>query len=142
MQTELRASVPAPRSERAPRKRSRLAFVLFLLIWVLLILSGITGAKLYTDHMRNELTSEINEQTKAQITLMQKKYDERLKQVEASYKDEMASMQSKVDALNELLTFTKDNANAKTDNSNKLFTQLNEVKKQLEQLKKNLDVLK
>ncbi|WP_127533408.1 hypothetical protein [Paenibacillus kobensis] len=141
MQTEL-ATTPATRSDRAPRKRSQRAFVIFLFIWVLLIASGIAGAKLYTDHMKSEMTDKINQQTTAQITQMQKQYDERLKQVETGYKDEIAVLQGKVDALNELLTFTKDNANAKTDNSNKLFSQLNDVKKQLDQLKKNLDVLK
>jgi len=141
MQPEL-GPTPASRSERAPRKRGRRAFVIFLFIWIMLIASGIAGAKLYTDRMKTEMTNEINAQTKAQITLMQQRYDERLKQVEASYKDEIAVLQGKVDALNELLAFTKDNANAKTDNSNKLFTQLNDVKKQLDQLQKNLDVLK
>jgi hypothetical protein len=51
-------------------------------------------------------------------------------------------MESKIQTLNELLTFAKDNADSKTDNSNKLYTQLAEVKKQLNELKRNLDVLK
>lgn len=88
------------------------------------------------------MTADINRQTNIKLTAMQKQYDERLQAAESSYKSEIAVLQGKIDALNELLTFTKDNASAKTDNSNKLFTQLSEVKKQLEQLKKNLDVLK
>ena len=47
-----------------------------------------------------------------------------------------------MDELNQLLTFAKDNASAKTDNSNKLYTQLSEVKKQLALLEKNLELLK
>ncbi|EFM10580.1 conserved hypothetical protein [Paenibacillus curdlanolyticus YK9] len=136
-------SLSAPRSDRAPRRRnSRRAFLIFVFIWVMLIAAGLTGAKLYSDHMQASVTADVSSQTKAQLALMQHDYDERLKKLEESYKGEIAVLQSKIDALNELLTFTKDNANAKTDNSNKLYTQLNDVKKQLEELKKNLDVLK
>ncbi len=63
-------------------------------------------------------------------------------ELETGYTSDLAELKAKVDALNELLTFTKDNADSKTDNSNKLYTQLNEVKKQLNELQKNLDVLK
>ncbi|MNW18345.1 hypothetical protein D3C71_2178750 [compost metagenome] len=65
-----------------------------------------------------------------------------MQQLEANYTNDLAELKTKVDALNELLTFTKDNADSKTDNSNQLYTQLNEVKKQLNELQKSLEVLK
>lgn len=55
---------------------------------------------------------------------------------------EVNNLQSKVEAFNELLEFTKDNTTDKTDNSNKLYTQLSEVKKQLAELQKKMDLLK
>lgn len=124
------------------KKRSTTALIVFSAIWLILIGGGIFGAKLYTDHMRTSITTDIERQTSGQIAAMQQSYDNRLSQLEESYKGDITELQSKVDALNELLNFTKDNADDKTDNSNKLYSQLNEVKKQLAELKKNLDVLK
>jgi hypothetical protein len=54
----------------------------------------------------------------------------------------MVVLEAKVEQLNQLLAFTKDNASSKVDNSNQLYSQLAEVKKKLEELQKNLDVLK
>ena len=73
---------------------------------------------------------------------MQTDYEAQIKQLQANFTSEIVKVQGKVDALNELLEFSKDNANSKTDNSNKLFSQLSEVKKQLNELQKSLDVLK
>ncbi|MBH5318991.1 hypothetical protein I6N90_14390 [Paenibacillus sp. GSMTC-2017] len=124
------------------KKKGSTAFLVFLGIWIILIGGGIFGAKLYTDQMQKEITADIEKQTAAQVAALQKAYEERLGQLETSYKADITDLKGKVDALNELLTFTKDNADNKTDNSNKLYTQLNEVKKQLNELKKSLDVLK
>jgi peptidoglycan hydrolase CwlO-like protein len=143
METPIQPASHAPRTTgRSTQHRSTRAFIIFLILWVILIGSGIAGAKLYSDHLTTTMTADINKQTNEKLTIMQKQYDERLQAVETNYQNEIAALQSKVDALNELLTFTKDNASTKTDNSNKLFTQLSEVKKQLNELKKNLDVLK
>jgi multidrug efflux pump subunit AcrA (membrane-fusion protein) len=127
---------------RTARSRSKRSFVVFIGVWIVIIGCGLFGAKLYTDRIQQNLTAQLERQTSAQITAMQQTYDARLEQMETSYAADLAELTSKVDALNELLNFTKDNADSKTDNSNKLYTQLNEVKKQLAELKKNLDVLK
>lgn len=124
------------------RRKSRATLPLFLSIWMLLIASGVVGAIWYTDQIKKNLTAEISKQTAKQITDMQTKYEARLKGMETSFSEEITKVQGKVDALNQLLEFSKDNASSKTDNSNKLYTQLNDVKKQLAQLKKDLDVLK
>ncbi|RJE88674.1 hypothetical protein D3P07_11840 [Paenibacillus sp. 1011MAR3C5] len=124
------------------KKKGNAAFLLFIGIWILLIGGGLFGAKLYTDKMQRDITADIHRQTSAQIADMQKAYDGRLAELETTYAGEITLLKEKIDALNELLTFTKDNADSKTDNSNKLYTQLNEVKKQLNELKKSLDVLK
>lgn len=124
------------------KKKSSAAFLVFIGLWILLIGGGLLGAKLYTDKMQRDMTADIQRQTSAQIADMQKVYDGQLAALESTYAGEITLLQEKIDALNELLTFTKDNADTKTDNSNKLYTQLNEVKKQLNELKKSLDVLK
>lgn len=124
------------------KKRSKTALIVFIFVWLVLIGGGLTFAKLYTDQMQRDITADIERQTAAQITEMQKVYDGRIAKMETTYQSEITQLKEKVDALNELLTFAKDNADTKTDNSNKLYTQLNEVKKQLDELKKSLDVLK
>lgn len=141
MNTELQTNTPqeTTRAGRASRKGS---VYLFLAVWVVLVAAGIVGTKWYTDQTRQQLTVELERQTASQIAQMQQHYEERITSVEAAFSDEMAALASKVDALNELLTFTRDNTNDKTDNSNKLYTQINEVKKKLNELQKSLDVLK
>ncbi|KQO18144.1 hypothetical protein [Paenibacillus sp. Leaf72] len=124
------------------RKRSNRAFFVFVIVWIILISGGIMGAKWYSDKIQRDVAADLERQTSAQIAAMQQDYTQRMDKLEASYKEELAQLDAKVDALNELLTFTKDNADSKTDNSNKLYTQLNEVKKKLNELQKNLDVLK
>lgn len=73
---------------------------------------------------------------------MQQTYEARIAVLEENYTADLTELTAKVNALNELLTFTKDNADTKTDNSNQLYTQLNEVKQKLNELQKSLDVLK
>lgn len=124
------------------KKRSKAAFIAFIGIWTFLIGGGVYGAKVYTEGMQREITADIERQTARQIAELQNEYDGRITAMEQSYQNEISVLKDKVDALNELLTFAKDNADDKTDNSNKLYTQLNEVKKQLDELKKSLDVLK
>ena len=142
--SELASEINHPRSAavQARRKRSPLAFFLFLCLWLALISGGVYGFKTYTEQMQKTITADIERQTSAQIYQMQQTYDERITQVENQYMTEIAELKGKIDSLNELLTFTKDNTDSETDNSNKLYTQLNEVKKQLDALKKNLDLLK
>src|SRR5690606_24083399 len=103
---------------------------------------GITGAKLYSEHVQRQIASDVERQTAAHIAEMQKQYDNRLNELETGYKNELSQLESKVEALNGLLTLARDNADGKTDTRNKRYTQLNEVKKKLNELQKNLDVLK
>ncbi|QAY67062.1 hypothetical protein [Paenibacillus protaetiae] len=124
------------------RKKNNRAFLLFVAIWAFLIGAGISGAVIYSNHMKQQLAQELEQQTASQIAGLQADYEQRIAKMDTDYKSQLADLQTKVDALNELLNFTKDNADTKTDNSNKLYTQLSEVKKQLDALQKNLDVLK
>ncbi|WP_138755860.1 hypothetical protein [Paenibacillus sinopodophylli] len=128
--------------KKTRRKKGNRTFLLFAAVWVIIICSGILGAKWYTDRIQQNLSADLEKQTAAQISSMQQAYEARMLQLETDYTADLGELKAKVDALNELLTFTKDNADSKTDNSNKLYTQLNEVKKQLDELKKSLDVLK
>jgi uncharacterized protein HemX len=128
--------------ERAPRRKRRGAMLFFALLWLILIAGGITGAKWYSDRIQEQVSADLERQTAGQIAAMQKDYDARMTRMENDYKEQLTQMESKIQTLNELLTFAKDNADSKTDNSNKLYTQLAEVKKQLNELKRNLDVLK
>lgn len=127
------------KTRKAAKQRS---FVIFVCVWIILIAAGIVGAKLYSEHVQQQIAADVERQTASQIAVMQKQYEERIAKLETDYKAELSQLDSKVEALNELLTFSKDNADVKTDNSNKLYSQLNEVKKKLNELQKNLDVLK
>lgn len=127
--------------QSVPRKR-RSTFLLFVSVWIILIAGGVTGAIWYTDQIKEQMTLEISQQTARQISAMQTDYQNRIKQLQTDFSGQITKVQGKVDALNELLEFTKDNASNKTDNSNKLYTQMSEVKKELDELKKSLDVLK
>lgn len=128
--------------ERRARTRTKPSVLPFITLWIVLIGAGIAGAVWYTDHVKQQITADVSAQTAQQIKAVQADYTKQLQQIRASYETEMASLQSKVQSLNELLAFDKDNADGKTDNSNKLYTQISELKKQLDQLKQNLDVLK
>ncbi len=141
---DLNVETSLPRGTQTPsrRKKNPKVLIVFIGIWLVLIGSGVYGAKWYSDQIQQTVTADLEQQTAAQIADMQQAYEERLQKLESSYTTEMTELKGKVDALNELLQFTKDNADSKTDNSNKLYTQLNEVKKQLDELKKGLDVLK
>jgi peptidoglycan hydrolase CwlO-like protein len=140
--SELQTTVPDTFRETPPRKRKRGAFIFYAILWIFLVTAGVAGAKMYSDHIQQKVSADLKQQTASQIIVMQQQFDSRITKLEASYTEQLTQMQGKIDALNELLTFTKDNADSKTDNSNKLYTQLAEVKKQLNELKKSLDVLK
>ncbi|AJY77487.1 hypothetical protein VN24_04020 [Paenibacillus beijingensis] len=128
---------------QTPARRSRRRSpVPFLIAWIVIIMMGTAGAWLYSEHMKQQITAQIEAQTARQIAAMENNYEQRIKELDAGYSSQIAKLQSEVDSLNELLTFTKDNASNKTDNSNKLYTQLSQVQKQLDELKRKLDMLK
>ncbi|MDG0791376.1 hypothetical protein OMP38_11230 [Cohnella ginsengisoli] len=138
--TDARAQIGS--TERPPRRAARRSVVPFVLLWLLLIGAGVACTIWYTGQQREQVSAQLQQQTASQIAALQQDYRARLDKLESDYAAQMAQLSSKVDALNELLTFTQDNASDKTDNSNKLYTQISELKKQLDQLKKELDVLK
>ncbi|MBW7458889.1 hypothetical protein ACFOLF_27595 [Paenibacillus sepulcri] len=141
MNTDIQTTTYNRQEQSVPRKR-RSTFLLFVSVWIILIAGGVTGAIWYTDQIKEQMTLEISQQTAQQISAMQTDYQNRIKQLQTDFSGQITKVQGKVDALNELLEFTKDNASNKTDNSNKLYTQMSEVKKELDELKKSLDVLK
>ncbi|CAG7650421.1 hypothetical protein PAESOLCIP111_06075 [Paenibacillus solanacearum] len=142
MSTSLQpASAPAAVRSAKPKKSNARAYVLMFFIWAVLIGLGLWGGKLYTDHIRMQITQDIAKQTGDQLAVIQQEYERQVSELRTSLTADMAQMQAKIDSVNELLAFTKDSANSKTDNSNQLYTQLAEVKKKLDELKKNLDAL-
>ncbi|MFB9331041.1 hypothetical protein ACFFSY_34340 [Paenibacillus aurantiacus] len=141
MNTEYQTA-PHAMMERKTKRKAGPSPLAFLLVWVLLIGTGILGAIWYTGKIKADIAHDVGAQTSSQITTMQQQYDAKLTALTTQYKDDLTKLQGKVDALNELLQFSKDNMSSKTDNSNKLYTQLSDVKKQLDQLKKELDLLK
>ncbi|MFS0723866.1 hypothetical protein [Paenibacillus sp. 1P07SE] len=128
--------------ERGARRSTTKSVVVFLLVWVVLIGSGIAGAIWYSDKKQAELTAVIEQQTARQIAAVQADYQTQIAQLQDGFATEITQLEGKVNALNELLTFAKDNTTEKTDNSNQLYTQINEVNKKLNELKQSLDVLK
>ncbi|WP_166242051.1 hypothetical protein [Paenibacillus turpanensis] len=125
-------------SEGRAKKRS---YKGFLVAWVLLIAAGFTTAYYYTDYVKRQLQNEISRQTAIQLEAVQQQYTLQLEQTQAAFTAEIAKMQEKINALNDLLAFAKDNANANTDNSNQLYTQLQELKNQLNALQKQMEML-
>lgn len=117
------------------------AYILLFLAWAVLVGAGAWGAKVYTDHLKMQLTAEIAEQTREQLSVIQNQYQQEIAGLKESMTTDMAQLQTKIDSVNELLAFTKDSASSRTDNSNQLYTQLAEVRQKLDDLKKQLDAL-
>lgn len=130
-----------PRTSKATRVK-RKTYVMLFVGWVMLIAVGVAATMMYTEHLRQQISTDIAQQTQQQLQVVQQDYQKQVSQLKDSVTSDMKTLQAKVDSLNELLAFTKDSANSKTDNSNQLYTQLADVKKKLDDLQKNLDVLK
>ncbi|MCZ8519290.1 MULTISPECIES: ABC transporter C-terminal domain-containing protein [Paenibacillus] len=126
--------------EPGTRKKRRTYLALFL-FWLLLVGGGAFGAKLYTDHLRAQIASDIAAQTDERLKAVQQGYESQISQLKDTLTGDMAKLQTKIDSVNELLAFTKDSASTKTDNSNQLYTQLSDLQKKLEELQKQLDAL-
>ncbi|GGH14193.1 hypothetical protein [Paenibacillus segetis] len=109
-----------------------------ILIWILLIGAGVTGALLYSNHLKKSMLEQLEAKLHIQTERMKADYTTQL----STLSQEVQTLQSKVETFNELLTFTKDNTSDKTDNSNKLYSQLSDVKQQLAKLQKQMDLLK
>ncbi|WP_019638388.1 hypothetical protein [Paenibacillus fonticola] len=122
---------------RSHRKR-RPSVKIVLLIWVMLIGAGVTAAYFYSDYMKQSMLEQLDSRLQAKTEIMQADYSLQL----AALTEQVEQLQSKVEAFNELLNFTKDNASDKTDNSNKLYSQLDDVKNQLAKLQKQMELLK
>ncbi|AIQ28553.1 MULTISPECIES: hypothetical protein [Paenibacillus] len=123
---------------RRSAERSGPSVKWFLLFWILMIALGVYAVYSYTNHLKDQVLSELGSQSQQQLTVLKTDYESKI----AVLTEQVKELQSTVQTFNELLTFTKDNASNKTDNSNKLYTQLSEVKKQLDALKKEMDLLK
>ncbi|CAN7337092.1 MULTISPECIES: hypothetical protein [unclassified Paenibacillus] len=130
-----------PRTSKATRVKKK-TYVFLFVGWVMLIAVGVTATMMYTEHLRQQISTDIAQQTQQQLQVVQQDYQKQVSELKDSVSTDMKTLQAKVDSLNELLAFTKDSANSKTDNSNQLYTQLADVKKKLDELTKNLDVLK
>jgi hypothetical protein len=129
------------RNVQSPTHRKK-TYKFLIFAWIMLVGMGLTGAYYYTNYLKDQLAADLARQNQAQLQAIQADYQMQLEDLKTKVNEEMAGMQAKVEQLNQLLAFTKDNASTKVDNSNQLYTQLAEVKKKLEELKKNLDVLK
>jgi len=144
MNTPLQPAAPDAgfaRSAKSAKARKK-TYVLLLISWLILIAAGVSGAVLYTEHLKQQITADIAKQTSDQLAAIAADYQQQVGDLKTSVNAEVDALEKKVEALNELLAFTKDSANSKTDNSNQLYTQLEEVKKKLDELQHNLDVLK
>ncbi|MBP1154433.1 MULTISPECIES: hypothetical protein [unclassified Paenibacillus] len=130
----------AQRPGRANQTKKKVYILLFL-AWATLVGAGAWGAKVYTDHLKMQMTAEIAKQTSEQLAVIQSQYQQEIAGLKESMTTDMAKLQTKIDSVNELLAFTKDSASSRTDNSNQLYTQLSEVRQKLDDLKKQLDAL-
>lgn len=135
MQTNLENEPSYQPRSRTPKSPS---VKVFLLVWILLIALGVAAAYYYSNHLKQEMVLQLQRETETQMTLLRTEYETQFQQLS----QQVGELENKVQAFNELLTFTKDNATSETDNSNKLYTQLSEVKKQLNTLEKKMELLK
>lgn len=110
----------------------------FWVFWIVLIGLGTTAAYLYSNHLKEQVVVQVQQDTRQEMASFKAEYDQRFNELV----QEMDEMQSKVQSFNELLTFTKDQASGKTDNSNKLYSQLSQVEKQLKELERKMELLK
>ncbi|MFC7681101.1 hypothetical protein [Paenibacillus sp. GCM10028914] len=125
-----------PSRESASRKGPKARW--FWMFWFIFIALGVFAAYSYSNHLKEEMVTQLQHDTQAELAALKTQYDLRFNELS----QQMNEMQSKVESFNELLTFTKDQASGKTDNSNKLYSQLNEVKKELKKLQQNMELLK
>ncbi|AIQ73305.1 MULTISPECIES: hypothetical protein [Paenibacillus] len=128
----------SPVRSRSTTARNGPSVKWFLLFWIMMIGLGVYAVYSYTNHLKQQVLTELSTQSQQQLTVLKTDYEAKI----AVLSEEVKELQNTVQSFNELLTFTKDNASAKTDNSNKLYTQLSEVSKQLEALKKEMDLIK
>lgn len=128
----------SPVRSRSTTARNYSSVKWFLLFWIMMIGLGVYAVYSYTNHLKQQVLTELSTQSQQQLTVLKTDYEAKI----AVLSEEVKELQNTVQSFNELLTFTKDNASAKTDNSNKLYTQLSEVSKQLEALKKEMDLIK
>lgn len=119
-------------SRRGPKARW------FWMFWIVFIALGVAAAYSYSNHLKQEMLTQLQEDTHRELSALKTQYDSRFTELS----QQVDEMQSKVQSFNELLTFTKDQASGKTDNSNKLYSQLNEVKEELKKLEQKLELLK
>lgn len=123
-------------------KQRKKTYKVLILVWIMLVGMGLTGAYYYTNYLKEQLTADLVQQNQAQLQSIQIDYQQQLTDLKTTINQKMVDLEGKVEQLNQLLAFTKDSASTKVDNSNQLYTQLAEVKKKLVELQKNLDVLK
>jgi septal ring factor EnvC (AmiA/AmiB activator) len=133
---------PSALSRHSNTPLPKKTYKLMIISWLILVGCGIGGALMYTNYLKTQLTADLAKQNQIQLQSIQADYQSQLKELKTSLEQEMSGLQGKVDELNQLLAFTKDNASSNKDNSNQLYTQLAEVKKKLIELQKNLDTLK
>ena len=129
------------RNGQAPIHQKK-TYRFLIILWIMLVGLGLTGAYYYTNYLKDQLMADLAQQNKAQLQSIQMDYQQQLTDLKTTINQKVVELDSKVEQLNQLLAFTKDNASTKVDNSNQLYTQLAEVKKKLIELQKNLDVLK
>ncbi|MCQ4086897.1 hypothetical protein [Saccharibacillus sp. JS10] len=134
----MKASTGTTSTPSRNMKKGRIGARWFLLVWVVLIGLFVFAAYEYSQRLQAQTLTALQTQTESQMADLRADYEQQFTELN----QQVSALQSKVDSFNELLTFTKDNANNKTDNSNKLYTQLNEVKTQLSALQKKMDLLK
>lgn len=134
LETETQSSYPS--RETSPRKGPKARW--FWIFWIVFIGAGAAAAYSYSNHLKEEMIIQLQQDTRKEIASLKAQYDSRF----AELAQQINEIDSKVQTFNELLTFTKDQASGKTDNSNKLYSQLNEVKQQLDKLEKKLELLK
>ncbi|MEK4249365.1 hypothetical protein NSQ99_07185 [Paenibacillus sp. FSL W7-1287] len=130
------------RKERAKKRRSKLLFVNFMMLWLLLIACGLYGAHTYMNHVEQSLADQLSQETEQRLIELETSFNTKLSELDSSYNEKIAALGEQIEELNQLLTFVKDNSSNNNDNSNQLYSQINDIKAQLQKLQKSMELLK
>ncbi|MFS1511670.1 hypothetical protein VQL36_04430 [Chengkuizengella sp. SCS-71B] len=129
-------------NEKKKKRNKWLSIISYFLLWAFLISSGIFGSKIYIEHLKQQIVSDLSNQMENQLSNVQSDVNEQISVMESNILIDIEALQEQINSFNELLSFTKDSTNDQTDNSNQLYSQLLQLKDQLNKLQQELDLIK
>ncbi|NDI35857.1 hypothetical protein [Chengkuizengella sediminis] len=129
-------------NEKKKKRNKWISFIAFIMFWSLLISGGVFGSKMYIEHLKQQIVTDLSNQMKDQLSNVQTDVEGQINDMESNILIDIESLQEQINSFNELLNFTKDSTNDQTDNSNQLYSQLLQLGDRLNELQQELDLIK